>query len=69
MTAPKVSSCAFRDCGDPDCYLCALARMPQPKKIQGKAADGLRDDAKAVPVAPGKPARAAKRRNRVGPHR
>lgn len=69
MEGGKAKPCAFRDCGDPSCHLCALARIPITKPV-GKEADGLRHDAKAVPKAPTeKPIWMPKRRNRVGPHR
>lgn len=61
MTKP----CAFRDCGDPACHLCWLARQ-SPRERQ--------DEGKRLAVAVPKAARQAsptapKRRHRVGPHR
>lgn len=65
MTKP----CAFRPCDDPTCHLCALARIPI-RKPEGLAADGIRDDAKAVPEKKKeKPIWMPKKRHRVGPHR
>lgn len=44
-------TCAFKDCGRPDCHVCALARIPIPKLVRqsAKAAAGLRENAKASP--------------------
>lgn len=53
--------CAFRDCGDPTCHLCALARIPT-RKVEKRLADGLRENAKASP-------RAAKASTRRSPKR
>ena len=56
--------CAFRDCGDPDCRLCALARVKTEQGDEGKRL------AQAVPKALRKPSPTApKRKHRVGPHR
>lgn len=61
--------CAFRDCGDPSCHLCALAKIPT-AKVNAAAADGLRERAKAEPKAAAeKPLWMPKKRHRVGPHR
>lgn len=57
--------CAFRDCGDPDCRLCALARQ----KVERFLDEGKRA-AVAVPKAKPAPSPTApKRRHREGPHR
>ncbi len=56
--------CAFRDCGNPNCHLCALARVKTEEGDEGKR------NAQAVPkarppVSPTKP----KIKHREGPHR
>lgn len=64
-----MSVCATRDCGDPNCHLCALARIPS-VKVAPAIADGLREKAKAEPKAEAdKPLWMPKKRHRVGPHR
>lgn len=59
----------MKDCGDPDCRVCALAKIPS-SKPKGRAADGIRDDAKATPEKKKeKPSWMPKKRHRIGPHR
>jgi len=40
-------SCAFEDCGNPDCPVCSTARKPQRFTRLVEASD-LRDDARAL---------------------
>jgi len=73
-----MSSCAFRDCGRPDCRICAPARVREaeaaaaflPLETSASLIDAGRADAPALPQADR--VRAAwlpKKRHRVGPLR
>lgn len=67
--AGVMASCAFRDCGNPDCHLCRLARIPTRQPNDPRLREGIRDDARAVPQARPRLVKVSKKRHRVGPHR
>lgn len=61
-------SCAFRDCGRPDCPACALGRVQH--QASASTHEPMRDNAPAELKEKRKPSPSRpKRRHRVGPHR